>query len=309
MYELRILGRIAFPLFAWGLVMGAVYTRNIWRYALRVLLVGIVSQPFYVYGMNHSWNQLNVFATLLLGLLGIAAIRENRFGSRYWGPVLAVLAACTIKMDYGFQGVLFILLLYGARQSRASIISFMIAYCLYWGFGTLQLKTVFGLPVIEQVSFLPEGRKLFAHIAQIEFWAILALPFMVLPMRTHKDKRHLPTWVGYTFYPGHPAVGRDRRVFSVDRRRLKRCGLFQGLAVTADHLVQLLVTGRRGNAHVRQTHTRQAVHVRGTHIGPLTRHSGLLRRRFAARRLVVQLPGPPGQPSVLLLLPGQRREG
>ena len=205
-YELRILGRIAFPLFAWGLVMGAVYTRNIWRYALRVLLVGIVSQPFYVYGMNHSWNQLNVFATLLLGLLGIAAIRENRFGSRYWGPALAVLAARTIKMDYGFQGVLFILLLYGARQSRASIISFMIAYCLYWGFGTLQLKTVFGLPVIEQVSFLPEGRKLFAHIAQIEFWAILALPFMVLPMRTHKDKRHLPTWVGYTFYPGHLAV-------------------------------------------------------------------------------------------------------
>lgn len=205
-YELRIVGRIAFPLFAWGMVTGAAYTRNIWKYALRVLLVGVISQPCFMYGMNHSWNYLNVFATLLLGLLGIAAIRENRFGSRYWGPALAVLAACMVKMDYGFQGVLFILLLYGARQSRASIASVMIAFCLYWGFGTLSLKTVFGLPVIQQVSFLSEGKKLFAHVAQIQFWAILALPFMLLPMRSRKDGFHLPTWVGYAFYPGHLLV-------------------------------------------------------------------------------------------------------
>lgn len=205
-YELRILGRIAFPLFAWGMVTGAVYTRNIWKYALRVLIFGIISQPCFVYGMNHSWNQLNVFATLLLGLLGIAAVQENRFGSRYWGPVLAVLAACTIVVDYGFQGVLLVMLLYGARQTRASIVSLMIAYCLYWGFGSLSLRTVFGLPLPEEVSFLPEGKKLFAHIAQIQFWAILALPIILLPMRSRKDKPHLPTWVGYTFYPVHLAI-------------------------------------------------------------------------------------------------------
>ena len=205
-YELRILGRIAFPLFAWGMVTGAVYTRNIWKYALRVLIVGIVSQPCYKYSMNHGWDELNVFATLLLGLLGIAAIRENRFGSRYWGPVLAVVVSCIFKMDYGFQGVLFILLLYGARQNRASIAAMMTAYCLYWGFGTLSLKTVLGLPVIQQVSFLPQGRKLFAHIAQIQFWAILALPVMLLPMRSSGKGFHLPKWLGYAFYPGHLAV-------------------------------------------------------------------------------------------------------
>lgn len=204
--ELRLLGRIAFPLFAWGIVTGTVYTRNIWKYALRLLIVGVISQPCYVYGMNHAWADLNVFATLLLGLLGIAAIRENRFGSRYWGPVLAVLVSCMIKMDYGFQGVLFIMLLYGARQSRASIVSLMIAYCLYWGFGTITLKTVFGIQAIQEVSFLPQAKKLFTHIAQIQFWAILALPLMLLPMRTRKDKRHLPTWVGYTFYPAHLAI-------------------------------------------------------------------------------------------------------
>ncbi len=205
-YELRILGRIAFPLFAWGMVTGAVYTRNIWKYALRVLIVGIVAQPCYKFAMNHPWNDLNVFATLLLGLLGIAAIRENRFGSRYWGPVLAILISCVFKMDYGFQGVLLILLLYGARQNRASIAALMIAFCLYWGFGTLSLKTVLGLPVIQRVSFLPQGNKLFAQIAQIQFWAILALPVMLLPMRSRKKGFRLPMWLGYAFYPGHLAV-------------------------------------------------------------------------------------------------------
>ena len=205
-YELRILGRIAFPLFAWGMVTGVEYTRNIWKYALRLLIVGVIAQPCYKFAMNHAWNELNVFATLLLGLLGIAAVRENRFASRYWGPVLAVLLSCVIKMDYGFQGVLFIMLLYCARQTRASITAVMIAYCLYWGFGTLSLKTVFGLPVIQEISFLPQSKKLLTHIVQIQFWAILALPIILLPMRSRKKGFHLPTWVGYTFYPGHLLV-------------------------------------------------------------------------------------------------------
>ena len=202
-YELRLLGRIAFPLFAWGLVTGAVYTRNIWRYALRILLVGIISQPCFVYGVNHRWSDLNVFATLLLGLLGIAAIRENRFGSRYWGPALAVLISCVFKMDYGFQGVLFILLLYGARQSRASIAAVMIAFCLYWGYGTFTLKTFLGAELPTAISWLPEGARLIADVSRIQFWAILALPFMLAPMRMRKDKPHMPTWVGYTFYPAN----------------------------------------------------------------------------------------------------------
>ncbi|MBR5109016.1 MAG: hypothetical protein IK099_02380 [Clostridia bacterium] len=201
--EMRLLGRIAFPLFAWGVVTGAEYTRNIWKYALRILIVGVISQPCYMFALNHKAYELNVFATLLLGLLGIAGIRENRFGSRFWGPALAILASCAVKVDYGYQGVLLILLLYGSRKSPGSIASMMIAYCLYWGFGTTPLQQVFGLPVIRQVSFLPQGTKLFNHIAQIQFWSILALPVILLPMRSRKEGLHLPTWLGYTFYPAH----------------------------------------------------------------------------------------------------------
>lgn len=201
-FELRILGRIAFPLFAWGICVGAEYTRNIWKYALRLLLVGLISQPGFMYGMNHPWNHLNVYATLLLGLLGIAAIRENKLGSRYWGPALAVLAACAVRMDYGFQGVLFILLLYGSRKNRSAIAMMMIAYCLYWGYGTQSIKTLLGWTIPLNISFLPYGSKLIADLTRVEFSAIWALPIILLPMRSKKGAR-LPNWLGYTVYPAH----------------------------------------------------------------------------------------------------------
>lgn len=200
MIELRIIGRIAMPLFAWCLCVGAEYTRNIWKYALRLLLVGIIAQPCFMLGLNHEWRELNVYATLLCGLLGIAAIREKRFGSQYWGPVLVILISCLLKMDYGWQGVAFIMVLYGCRKSRSSITALMFAFCLYWGQGTYSIRSAFGIPAITEISFLPNAKRLLADIARIEFWAILALPLMILPL---KKNWKLPKWVWYSIYPVH----------------------------------------------------------------------------------------------------------
>ena len=198
--ELRIIGRIAFPLFVWCLVVGTEYTRNIWKYALRILLVGIVSQPCFMLALNHKWNQLNVFATLLIGLLGLAAIRVNKFGSRYWGPVVAILIACGIEMDYGWQGVLFVFLLYGCRKQRSAIASVMIAYCLYMGYGTYTITKAFGIQAISSIPFLAYSGRLMADIARIEFWAILALPLILWPMKT---RTKMPKMIGYAAYPVH----------------------------------------------------------------------------------------------------------
>ena len=67
--ELRVIGRIAFPLYIWCMAVGASYTSNPVRYALRLLLVGLIAQPFFMLGLSHSWSQWNVFATLFLGYL------------------------------------------------------------------------------------------------------------------------------------------------------------------------------------------------------------------------------------------------
>ena len=57
---MRIVGRIAFPLFAWGIAIGAEHTRSFPRYAVRLLLLAIISQPFYMFALNHTLEQLMV---------------------------------------------------------------------------------------------------------------------------------------------------------------------------------------------------------------------------------------------------------
>ena len=69
--EMRLLGRIAFPLYCWGLVVGTEYTSSMPKYLLRILLTGIISQPLYMMALNHTWNQPSVFLTLFLAVLGL----------------------------------------------------------------------------------------------------------------------------------------------------------------------------------------------------------------------------------------------
>lgn len=48
--EMRVLGRIALPLYAWCLIVGNVKTRHPLRYFGRLLLVAVLSQPLYMMG-------------------------------------------------------------------------------------------------------------------------------------------------------------------------------------------------------------------------------------------------------------------
>ena len=198
--EMRLIGRIAFPLFCWCIVVGVEYTRNIWMYALRLLLVGALAQPCFMLGLRHEWYQLNVFATLLVGVLALAGIRKKWHASQYWAPVLALLCSMAVSMDYGWRGVALILMLYACRKSRPALAALMTGFCLYWGFGTIKLSRVFGIPAVLKISWLPYASSLLSAIVQVQFWAILALPLMLIPM---KGRLKLPKWVAYAAYPVH----------------------------------------------------------------------------------------------------------
>ena len=51
--EMRLIGRLAFPMFAYGVAVGAVYTRNPIRYLSRIVLLMLISQPLYALGLDH----------------------------------------------------------------------------------------------------------------------------------------------------------------------------------------------------------------------------------------------------------------
>lgn len=201
-FEMRVLGRIAFPIYAWCIVVGAGYTRSMPRYILRLAAVGLISQPLYMQALNHSWQEPNVFLTLCLGLAAIWGLREKRLGSAIWAPLLALCAAVLTNCDYGWRGVLFILLLYACRTSRPAIAAVMAAFCLYWGTNSSTVTQFFFInlgPLFSASSL----SVLITPWLRLQALAILALPLILL--RFPRDCR-LPKWVGYSLYPAHLAL-------------------------------------------------------------------------------------------------------
>ncbi len=173
--EMRIIGRLAMPIYCWCMVVGFHYTRSAPKYLLRILLVGLASQPVYAFAMDHLpmgqakflemfrqipahpenilpllsdlFSKPNIFLTLFLGLAALWGIRERRLLSQFWAPVLCLILANALGADYSWRGVLLILLLYAARTSRPAIAAVMTAFSLYWGAGYTVTKSLFGLTV------------------------------------------------------------------------------------------------------------------------------------------------------------------
>lgn len=196
--EMRLLGRIAFPLYCWCLVVGACHTRSMGRYALRIALIGLLSQPLYMVALNHTYNQYNIFLTLLLALMGLWGLKEKRFLSHIWAPVLALAAAQLLGVDYGWRGVMLVFLLYAARERTSAIAAVMIAFCLYWGGSSASMTSFFGLSVNPLTR--SQLGSLISPFLKLQTLALLSLPFMLIPM---KLRLKLPTWLGYALYPLH----------------------------------------------------------------------------------------------------------
>lgn len=200
--EMRILGRIAFPIYAWCMIVGFHYTRSVPKYLLRILITGLVSQPLYMIALNHTWRQPNIFLTLFLGLCALWGIREKKYLSQIWAPVAAMALAIFLGADYGWRGVLLFIMLYAVQESRPGIAAVMVAYFLFWGSSYSITKSLFGLPI--NMDALPAvlSQPLSAFL-RMETYALLALPLILIPFK--KDLK-FPRWVGYALYPAHLAA-------------------------------------------------------------------------------------------------------
>jgi hypothetical protein len=197
--EMRIIGRIAFPLYCFGIVMGFAHTRSWPKYALRLFIGALVAQPCFMLALNHQLLELNVMFTLLLGLLSIVGMREKRWFSHIWAPLACLVIASIQQMDYGWRGVLLIQLMYLAQASRGGFAALMTAFCLYWGSGSQQVSQFFGLAISAQAAAGRVFSLAFSFI-RLQGLALLSLPFMIIP--TNSGIR-IPKWLSYSFYPAH----------------------------------------------------------------------------------------------------------
>lgn len=124
---LNVIGRIAFPLFCFQIVIGYKHTKNVNKYLLRLFLFGLISQiPFslFTYSYLGRIDLLNVYFTLALGLLAIYILdvfpKKYKFLAIILDIVLMVIAEFA-QTDYGWFGVCLIICIYLFYNDKRSI--------------------------------------------------------------------------------------------------------------------------------------------------------------------------------------------
>ena len=119
---LRLVGRLAFPIFCFMLVEGFVHTRSREKYLLRLGFFALISEIPFDLAIYKDWfypDKQNVFFTLFLGML--VMYLADRF-KRDWLQAMVILAGVflgyLLKTDYGEKGVFVITVLYLLRYQR-----------------------------------------------------------------------------------------------------------------------------------------------------------------------------------------------
>lgn len=128
----RIVGRIAFPLFAWGIVRWFLLTSQREKYAKRIFILALISQiPFFFL----EWQVvLNVCFTLFLGLISLSILEAKQIGRVLKIILIAFFAgiASLFLCDYGAYWVLTIVLLKIFWQQKRSILYFSLLTFLFY---------------------------------------------------------------------------------------------------------------------------------------------------------------------------------
>lgn len=150
--QMRMIGRIAFPIYCFLLVEGAVHTSNIRKYIGRLFLFALLSElPFDLafYGQISLEHQ-NVFFTLLLGLIAISQLQQNAGKLNcVLSTILAMTLAMVLHTDYSYKGVALILCFFFLYQYVfLKQAAFMAGNWLVYGTGVQTYACLAAIPML-----------------------------------------------------------------------------------------------------------------------------------------------------------------
>ncbi len=125
---LRIIGRLAMPIYAYMIAEGCRHTRDRKKYFLRLFGMGALCQIVYFVAMGSLYMCILITFSLSVILIGLMDAVEREKNARNWGKLFAgtmlvfflcsvlpdLLAHTDYAVDYGLPGVLLPVLIYGA---------------------------------------------------------------------------------------------------------------------------------------------------------------------------------------------------
>lgn len=239
----RIIGRLAFPIFAYQIAIGYSHTSNLKKYTLRVFSFALITQvPYSFFNPELKFNPIhfNVLFTFTaaigllwvydMGILKIKSfIKARNYKHLLCGILLLMLSAIIIilpevmsfywkgfYLEYGMLALGLILLFHIFHaKPEAAIITIVLLYLLHGYYRVALYNSAYSSALFWSNLFdykfvwnrldLQNGLSQF-QIYYFNAWGVFALiPIFVLESLDSGWIR-LNKYVGYVFYPAHMAL-------------------------------------------------------------------------------------------------------
>ena len=176
----RIIGRIAFPIFAFLIAEGALKTANIKKYLSRLLLFALISEIPYDIATNgriFDMGSQNIFWTLAAGLGMIMLIKNKKYTGKLKAIILSV-SLCVVSsfLSFSLGGIMLILSFYIFRYDVKRLIPsvFISTFIMTMTSSLLQLFSLLAGPFI----YLYNGKR--GGVNKNLFYAYNPLHLLVL---------------------------------------------------------------------------------------------------------------------------------
>ena len=184
---LRVVGRIAFPIYCFLLAEGAAHTRNPRKYGLRLGIGALLSElPFeLLFFGTISLSHSSVMVTLLLGFLVIESMKK---WPKMWPLVFiaCAFAAELLGTDYGGMGVM-LMVFFGITRNKNRIFQTIGVFIICWmigGYGWQVGPVYVPMEIVGAVAMIP----------------------ICLYNGTKATNSKAIQWAFYLFYPVHLTV-------------------------------------------------------------------------------------------------------
>ena len=173
---LRILGRLAMPIYAYMIAEGCRHTRDRKKYLLRLFGMGTLCQIVYFVAMKSLYQCILItfsLSVILIWLIDLAE-QEKTAGARIrlFGAVAVVFFLCVVlpdllpradfEIDYGLPGVLLPVLIYGGG-TKGLLIGLTLTALKYGG---VQWLAFLAIPLLLAYN----GRRGKANIGKLFYW-------------------------------------------------------------------------------------------------------------------------------------------
>ncbi len=195
-FSLRVIGRLAFPIYAYYVAVGVEKSHDVYKYLCRVSIFAILTQIiFYVVGIDFV-NVMFTYAFAIAGLIGYK--NHNPLFM-----ILAVVIAGYMDCDYSYYGVLVVYIFYFLKDQRLwRNIAFLVLTGLFIFEYNLNLdfESVKRLYIYRAYNWELIGRIL------VEYVAFAAFPLIDMDSHKYTKKQGIMKYFFYIYYPLHLVI-------------------------------------------------------------------------------------------------------